>query len=157
MTHTETDTATETEQPAQLPECTQAVLRAMLDAGGTAFVADEDCIVAGTREKPGQVLPCDAAQALLIASMMLIAGERERLLTTRRGRHFARAGTMAGFDDSVTDVDLAAFGRGSIDYMSDELIEAVEAYHHEIVLTREDALALLLRKGVIPPAEARTE
>jgi hypothetical protein len=157
MTDAATEIETEASGPIPLPECTQAALRAMLDAGGVAFIDDEDRIVAGTREQPGQTLPTNASEMLGITCRMLIAGERERLLLTRRGRHYARYGSLANFDDSVTDVDLAAWGRGEIDYLEQELLEAVDTFHHEIALNREEALAILMKRGVVTRAEARTD
>ena len=153
------DAATETEQdqPEPLPESTRRALQMMLDAGNTAHVDERERIVAGTPDKPGEVLPCDASEMLLIACRMLIAGERTQLLTTTRGRHYARIGSMDGYDGSVTDVDLAAWAKGTIDYTEAETLAAIEAYHFRVALTRAEALEILINLGVAAAGGARTD
>jgi hypothetical protein len=100
------DAAVETEPfRPPLPENAQEVLRTILDDGNTAFLADDDkTTLTGTPARPGRPVPCTVVNMLGLVSMRMIAGERELMLTTRRGRHFARHGTMAGFDDSQTDL-----------------------------------------------------
>jgi hypothetical protein len=159
MSDAATATATEHDQPTlQLPENTAAVLRQILDAGGVCHLSDDDTtIVTGPPEKPGQPVPVSVIDMLGMVARMLVAGERMLILTTRRGRHFARHGTLATFDESTTDVDLPAWARGSIDYMSQELFEAIEAHHYRVALTRAEALEILINLGVVSAEEARRD
>jgi hypothetical protein len=151
----------EADVPAPLPENVQEVLRVILDAGNTVpLPEDGDDLIAGPPGTPGRPVPCTVIGMLAMVAKGLVRGERDRLMTTRRGRHLARQGSMAGFDDSVTDIDkdaLAAWARGEVDYLTDELGEAVEIWHHRIVLTREEALDRLLVNGVIPIEKARLD
>jgi hypothetical protein len=64
---------------------------------------------------------------------------------------------MAGFDDALSDVDLAAWARGEMDYLTGELLEAVDGKHALVVTSRREALDLLLAEGVITVAEARLD
>jgi hypothetical protein len=155
----ETDAATETETRKRwpLPANTQQVLQLILATGNTSFTDDQEHQVAGTPDKPGPILPCDGWDLVAMTMNGLLGGERISLMTTRAGRHFAQHGNLATFDNALTDVNLLAWGRGEIDYLEQELLEAIDAFHHEIPLTRAEALIVLLKKGVVTPAEARRD
>jgi hypothetical protein len=148
---------TETRQPVPLPTNTQQVLQTILAAGNASYTDHEGRQVAGTPAKPGEVLPGNPLGLLNMAANGLLGGERLFMVTTRRGRHFARHGSLAAFDDTVTDIDLAAWGRGEIDYLEHELLEAVDTFLHRVACTRGEALVLLLKAGVVTAAEARTD
>jgi hypothetical protein len=142
------------EQP---PVNVQDVLRAIIAAGNVAHMAEDKEVRAGPRGGRGAPLPLGMAGVLAYVTSGLLAGERFRLLTIRLGRHVARTGGEAGFDDSVTDIDLAAWGRGEVDYLTTELVEVIELHHHRTALTRRDALFVLLIEGVVAPADARRD
>jgi hypothetical protein len=148
---------TETRQPVPLPKNTQQVLQIILAAGNASYTDDEGRQVAGTPAKPGAVLPGNPLGLLNMAANGLLGGERLMMMTTRAGRHFARQGHLAAFDDSVTDVDLARWGRGEIEYVEHELLEAVDTFLHQVACTRGEALVLLLKAGVVTVAEVRTD
>jgi hypothetical protein len=159
MTDATTDAAPETKALLRwaMPVNTEEVLQLVLVHGNTLIDDGGEHLVAGTPAKPGAVLPCSGNDILTMAMNGLLTGERGLMMTTRRGRHFARHGSLETFDDRLMDYDLAAWGRGDIDYQIDELTEAVEGYCHELVLTRGEAMIVLLKKGVITVAEARTD
>jgi hypothetical protein len=155
---TEPDTATDTDirRSDPPPEHAPQLLRAILDAGNVAFLDEANKrIIAGTPDRLGQVMAI--LDVLLCVPWGLVAGERNKIMLTRLGRHVARHGSDAGFDDSTTDVNLAKWARGEIEYLTLELLEAVDAYYARIVLDRREALDLLLEKGVVTAAEARKD
>jgi hypothetical protein len=152
-----TDTEIETRRPLPLPHGAQHMLRILLDAGGVGFIDERNCVVAGTPSRRGRTAPGDARDWLTMVARGLIGGERLLVILTRRGRYFALHATLAGFDDAVTDVDLAAWGRGEMDYRTGELLEAIDARFARVVTDRRQALDLLLDEGVITVAEARQD
>jgi hypothetical protein len=87
----------------------------------------------------------------------LIAGEYDILMLTRRGRYLALNGTMAGFSDETTDVDHAAWGRGEIDYLTSELLEAIDGRFARVATSRREALDFIIEHGLITAAEARQD
>jgi hypothetical protein len=149
------DTATHTEpfEPALLPENLAEVLRTIVEDGNTAHL-DAVTIRTGTGRP---VIGCTVVNMLAIVQAGLMGGERDLLLTTRRGRHLALHGSLADLDDTVTDVDLAAFGRGEVDYLEQELIEAIDGRFGWPATSRPDALAYLIARGVVSAAEARRD
>jgi hypothetical protein len=156
------DTATESDdepfRPAPLPDNLQEVLRIVVDGGNTCFLADDDkTILTGTPERPGPVVPCTVVDMLAMVAGALLAGERGLFLARRRGRHIAQHGSLDTYDDRLVAEDLAAWARGTTDYPEAELLESVEARHHEIALSRKEALEYLIERGVVSAAEARQD
>jgi hypothetical protein len=140
-----------------MPANTQQVLQLILEWGNVSYTDAEGRQVAGHWNRPGPILPCSGPDLIAITSNKLLTGERELMMTTRAGRHFTKHGSLLTFDDRLMDYDLAAWGRGDIDYQIDELAEGVEGYLHELVITRGEALIVLLKTGVISVAEARRD
>jgi hypothetical protein len=144
----------------KMPANTPEILRLIMAHGNTCFTDPTGREVAGTPDNPGPFLPCSGADASSIAANRLTSGATGKypgMSTTRGGRYYAQHGSLAGFDDTTTDLDLAAWARGDLNYSYDELFEAVEAFHYEVVSTPAEALIVLLQKGVITPAEARRD
>jgi hypothetical protein len=144
-----------------MPENTQQVLQLILahgnvchtDAAGNELAGD------GIRHR-GPMLPCTGNDVVTLAANGLLgmpSGRYPVMCTSRRGRHYAKHGSLQTFDDRVTDLDLRAWGRGEIEYDHHELLEAIETFQHEFVLSRGEALIVLLKKGVISVAEARRD
>jgi hypothetical protein len=144
-----------------MPANTQEILQLVLAHGNECHTNAKGEGVAGDGIRHvGPVLPNGGNDVLALAMNGLLSGSAGRypsMCTTRLGRHFAKVGTIAGFDDSLTDVNLPAWGRGDLEYDLDELLEAIETHHHELVLTRGEALVVLLKKGVLSVAEARRD
>jgi hypothetical protein len=159
MTDTSLDTGPDTEprQPLPLPRGARLMLRILLDAGGTGFIDGTNRVVSGTPSRPGRIAPGEPNDWLALVAKGLIGGERRLLILKHRGRHVALHGTMANFNDTTTDVDLAAWGRGEMDYLTGELLEAIDARFARVATSRPEALALLLDEGMITVAEARQD
>jgi hypothetical protein len=140
-----------------MPANTQQVLQVVLEHGNTLIDDGGERLLAGTPAKPGPILPCSGNHILTIAMNGLLDGERGLMMTTRAGRHFAKHGSLETFDDRMMDYDLAAWGRGEVDYALSELTEAVEGNLYELVLTRGEALIVLVKKGIVSVADARRD
>jgi hypothetical protein len=114
MPEAATDAATETTTPLHwaMPANTPEVLQLILAHGNECHTNAKGEEVAGDGIRNcGPVLPCSGSDALAMTMNGLLNGSGGRypsMCTTRLGRHYARAGTMAGFDDRVTDLDLRA-------------------------------------------------
>jgi hypothetical protein len=134
------------------------MLRVLLDAGGVGFLDEPNRrIIAGTPSRPGRVVPGTVLDLWLLVPRGLIGGERGLLILRHAGRALARHGRVDVDNSFVTDVDLAAWGRGEVDYLKAELLYAVGLNYAECVSTRAEALKLLLQKAVITAAEARKD
>jgi hypothetical protein len=155
MTDIETAAHTEPCEPAPLPENLAEVLRTIVEDGNVARLDDNMATICTGTGRP--VIGCSVVNMLAIVQAGLMGGERDLLLTTRRGRHRALHGSLAGFDDTVTDVDLAAFGRGEVDYLEQELLEAIDGRFGWPATSRQDALEYLIERGVVTAAEARRD
>jgi hypothetical protein len=162
----------ETTASEWLPAETREQLRTILEHGNSAFteaILDERgedivtlTIIAGTRANPGLIIEVvtETSKPPVLGAVFagLVAGERHQINLTRTGRHFVRTGELAQDEDiSTTDVDLAAWGRGQIEYLTSELLEAVDAILHRVATTRAEALAEIIDAGVISADEARTD
>jgi hypothetical protein len=162
---TDIEAATEFEAKAPprwpMPANTQEILHLILAHGNECHTNAKGEEVAGDGIRHvGPVLPNGGNDVLALAMNGLLgspAGRYPSMCTTRLGRHVARTGTTAGFDDSVTDLDLAAWGRGDLEYDFDELIEAVETFHHELAISRAEVLVVLLKRGVVSVADCRRD
>ena len=154
---TETETEADSEQPLPSPEHIREALRIILENGNAAFCEEDGCILTGTPTKPGVTVPYTAREVLMTISMGLLGGEHGSFLVSRRGRHFVRYGSLTDFDDTTTDVDLEAWARGTTNYRDSELFEAIDAFYGRIVLTREEALAFLVERGVVTADQARQD
>jgi hypothetical protein len=151
-----TDAATDTEyQPPPPPgEAQRAMLRVILAMGNTAFLDADEHVVAGTPAKPGPRVGT-ALQVVQMLPFGLMAGERGLLMVTRAGRHFAATGDLVTDEDiTTTDVDLAAWAKGEVDYITAEVLEAIDSRFARVVTTRREALGLLLQERVATEAEA---
>jgi hypothetical protein len=157
MTEPDTDTETEPRQPVPLPKGAQRMLRALVDAGGVGFLDEKNCLFVGNPSRPGPVAPGTPLEWITLVGKDLVAGERGLLIPTRRGRHLALHGTMTGFDDTTTDVDLAAWARNEVDYLTSELLEAIDGRFARVATSRREALDILLQEGLITAAEARQD
>jgi hypothetical protein len=160
MTDAATDATAEieTDQPLPIPGCAQAMLKAMLAHRGIAYCEEDGRVMTGTPEERGQVLPCTATDGLIMMARGLINGERGRLLVTRVGRRFAADGVLVRDEEiQISDVDLAAFGRGTMDYLQHELLEGVEASLYQVALDRREALDAIIKAGLIAFSEARRD
>ena len=145
-----------------LPNNAQQILETILAHGGVTYTNAEGNEVAGSPLKPGPVLPCSPNDMLALAMNRLLGNPAVVQLgpvmcVSRRGRWYATHGTVAEFDESRADdiSCLQSWARGETELDIDEMIAEVEAHLGEVVLTRGEALILLLQKGVITPAEAR--
>lgn len=146
-----------------LAKNTSQVLQLLLSHGGTSYTDAEGNEVAGSPIKPGPILPCEPNDLLAMAGHRLLGMPGVVQLgpmfcVSRRGRYYAKHGSLAGFDESASaDMDLQAWARGETELDFDEMIAAVEAHLGEVVLTRGEAIVVLLKKGVVTVAEARRD
>jgi hypothetical protein len=155
---TEVHTATEPHQPLPLPKGAQRLLRTLLGAGGTGFIDEKNRFIPGTQSRPGQAVRGASREWLTLVVRGLLGGERGLLMVTRAGRHFAATGVLLADEEiATTDLDLAAWGKGEVDYLSSELLEAIDGRFDRVVTTRREALDLLLQEGVVTVAEARQD
>jgi uncharacterized membrane-anchored protein len=153
----DTETHSEPFQPAPLPENLAEVLRTIVEDGNTAHLEEDGATIRTGTGRP--LIGCTVVNMLAMVQAGLIGGERDRVLTTRKGRYAAAHGAAKGFDDSTTDVvnHLAAFARGTIDFLEPELIEAIDSRFGWPAISRRDALEYLIGRSVVTAAEARTD
>jgi hypothetical protein len=154
------DTATPAEpfEPALLPENLAEVLQTIVADGNAARLDDDDTTIRTVRTgRP--LIGCSIINTLAIVQAGLLGGERDRLITTHRGRYVARTGSLAGFDDTITDAVglLASWARGEIDLLEQELIEAIDAKFGWPATSRKDALKYLVERGEVSADEARAD